>query len=50
MKKKAYEDKVKPIFYRRTKEYDFLPSDIVLKWDARREDERKYGKFDNIWF
>jgi hypothetical protein len=26
-----------------------LPDDLILKWDARKEDARKHGKFDHIW-
>jgi hypothetical protein len=22
----------------------------VLRWDARREDKAKHGKFDNLWY
>ena len=22
----------------------------MLRWDARREDHGKHGKFDNLWF
>jgi hypothetical protein len=22
----------------------------VLRWDARREDKEKHGKFDNLWY
>ena len=24
-------------------------SDIVLKWDVRRDEKVKHGKFDNLW-
>jgi hypothetical protein len=23
---------------------------LVLKWDARKEDSAKHGKFDHIWY
>ena len=29
---------------------EFLPSDLVLKWEARKEDAGKHGKFDHLWF
>ena len=32
-----------------TKENDFNIGDKVLKWNYRREDKGKHGKFDNIW-
>ena len=24
--------------------------DMVLRWDARKEQKGKHGKFDNVWF
>ena len=34
---------------RRTKASNFNIGDKVLKWDSRREDKGKHGKFDNLW-
>jgi hypothetical protein len=34
---------------RKPKNREFLPGDLVLKWEARREDDGKHGKFDPIW-
>ena len=31
----------------RVKEEQFQLDDLVLKWDARKED--KHGKFDHLW-
>jgi len=28
----------------------FIPGDLVLKWEARKEDVGKHGKFDFLWF
>ena len=28
----------------------FFENDLVLRWDVRREDRGKHGKFDNLWF
>ena len=28
---------------------DFKIGDNILKWDSRREDKGKHGKFDNLW-
>jgi hypothetical protein len=39
---------MKDIFYKRTKEKNFMIGDLVLKWDARREAKGKHGKFDNL--
>jgi hypothetical protein len=41
---------MKALFDRKAKNRDFLPNDLVLKWDARREDSTKHGKFDPIWY
>jgi len=41
--------KLKKIFYKRTKAKDFFLGDKVLKWDSRREDKGKHGKFDFLW-
>ena len=45
----AIQDNIKKIFDRRTKENDFQIGDKVLKWDSRREDKGKHGKFENLW-
>ena len=37
------------MFDKRTKASDFKIGDKVLKWDSRREDKGKHGKFDNLW-
>lgn len=37
------------IFDKRTKANDFNMGDKVLKWDSRREDKGKHGKFENLW-
>ena len=49
-KAQIQKDKVKEIFDRRKKENDFQSGDLVLRWDARREEKGKHGKFDNFWF
>ena len=28
----------------------FQVNDLVLRWDIRREEKGKHGKFDNMWF
>ena len=43
------QENIKKIFDRRTKASDFKIGDKVLKWDSRREDKGKHGKFDNLW-
>jgi hypothetical protein len=45
-----YQDDMKTLFDSKTKEREFHPSDLVLIWDARKEDSAKHGKFDHIWY
>ena len=48
-KSQVIHDKIKKIFDKRSKEDDFYIGDQVLKWDSRREDKGKHGKFDFLW-
>jgi len=41
---------MKAIFDKKSKDKEFLPGDLVLKWESRREDAGKHGKFDHLWF
>ena len=45
----AVQDNIKKTFDRRTKANNFQVGDTVLKWDSRREDRGKHGKFENLW-
>lgn len=38
------------MFDRTARERDFKEGDLVLRWDSRREDNGKHGKFDKLWF
>ena len=38
---------MKKNFDMRVKEEKFQINDLILKWDARKED--KHGKFDHLW-
>jgi hypothetical protein len=40
---------MKDFFYQKVKDRYFLPGDLVLKWESRREDTGKHDKFDSIW-
>ena len=40
---------IKKLFYKWTKANDFQVGNIVLKWDSRREEKWKHGKFENMW-
>jgi hypothetical protein len=48
-KSQLHQDKIKKDFVKNTKEDDFKVGDLVLKWDARNEDNGKHGKLDHIW-
>ena len=41
---------MKNIFDRKAKENDFKVAYLVLRWDTRREDKGKHGKFDPLWY
>jgi hypothetical protein len=45
-----YQDNMKSLFDKKVKDREFLPGDLVLKWDARKEDAGKHDKFDHLWF
>eukprot|EP00253_Pinus_taeda_P029859 PITA_29859 len=45
-----YQSKMKSIFDRKAKEIDFKVADLVLRWDTRRGDKGKHGKFDPLWY
>ena len=40
---------MKSLFDRKARESDFRQGDLVLRWDVRREDKGKHGKFDCLW-
>ena len=46
-KVQIHQEKMKNTFDRRVKEEQFQIDDLVLKWDAPKED--KHGKFDQMW-
>ena len=41
--------KEKESFDKKVKKYDFAVGDLVLRWDARKDEKGKHGKFDNLW-
>jgi len=43
------QDKLKKIFDKRTKTEGFFIGNKVPRWDSRREDKEKHGKFDFQW-
>ena len=44
-----YQDNMKVLFDRQAKDREFLLGNLFLKWDARKEDLEKHGKFYHIW-
>ena len=40
---------MKNLFDRRARETDFKEGDLVLRWDSRREEKGKHGKFEFVW-
>ena len=49
IKSQVVHERIKKAFDKRTKAEDFYLGDKVLKWDSRREDKGKHGKFDFLW-
>ena len=49
-KAQLYRLKIKDRFDRKIKNNTFSIGDMVLRWDARKEQKGKHGKFDNLWF
>ena len=41
---------MKAPFDKKAKDRFCQPGDLVLRWDVRREDKGKDGKFDLLWF
>ena len=49
-KLRKYHNKMKSLFEKMARERDFREGDLVLRWDARREDKGKHGKFEKLRF
>jgi hypothetical protein len=39
---------MKALFDTKSKDREFLPGDLVLKWDARKEDVGKHNNFNHL--
>jgi hypothetical protein len=46
-KSHKHQQKIKETFDKKEKTEQFLPGDLILKWDSRREDH--HVKFDSLW-
>ena len=49
IKTQLHQDKIKAVFDRNVMTRYFKPRYLVLKWDSKRQDKFKYGKFDKLW-
>jgi hypothetical protein len=45
----SHQQKVKQAFDRKVRKKEFEIGDLVLKWDAPRQDKGKHNKFDALW-
>jgi hypothetical protein len=45
-----YQDEMKALFNLKAKGREFLQGDLVLRWDERKEEAVKHGKFDHLWY
>jgi hypothetical protein len=48
-KTELHQRKMKETFDRKVKADIFKAGDLVLKWDATRQEKGKHGKFDALW-
>jgi hypothetical protein len=48
-KTESHQRNIKDTFDRRVKGNIFKAWDLVLKWDATRQEKGKHGKFDALW-
>jgi hypothetical protein len=49
-KMQKYQDEMKTLFDLKAKDREFLLGDLVLRWDARKEEAAKHDKFDHLWY
>jgi len=45
-----HQQKIKQAFDRKSRKKELEQDDLVLKWDAPRQDRGKHSKFDALWF
>jgi hypothetical protein len=48
-KTELHQEKMKEVFDRKVKANTFKAGELVLKWDATRQEKGKHGKFDALW-
>jgi hypothetical protein len=44
-----HQQRVKWVFDKNSKKEEFRIGDLVLKWDAPKQDKGKHGKFEAMW-
>ena len=44
-----HQQRVKQVFDKKAKKEEFWIGDLVLKWDAPKQDKGKHGKFEALW-
>jgi hypothetical protein len=44
-----FQQMIKQDFDKKARKEDFQLGDLVLKWDAPRQDKGKNGKFESLW-
>jgi hypothetical protein len=44
-----HQQKIKQSFDKKVRKEDFQLGDLVLKWDAPKQDRSKHGKFESMW-
>jgi hypothetical protein len=49
IKHRAINRKIKEAFDKKVKMESFQLGDLVLKWDAQRQEKCKHGKFESFW-
>jgi hypothetical protein len=43
------QQRIKKVFDKKAKKEEFRIGDLVLKWDAPKQDKGKHGKFEALW-
>ena len=44
-----HQQRIKQVFDKKAKKEEFQIGDLVLKWDAPKQDKGKHGKFKSLW-
>jgi hypothetical protein len=44
-----HQQRIKQVFDKGAKKEEFRIGDLVLKWDAPKQDKGKHGKFEALW-